>query len=56
MSGGAALKLAVAPDLFESYGVPGTPYGMLIDKEGIVRTKGTTNNLTDLHTLVRIQI
>ena len=52
--GGAPLKLAVAPELFESYGIPGTPYGLLIDKEGIVRTKGITNTLTDLQTLVRI--
>ena len=55
LGGGAPLALAIAPDLVESYGVPGTPYGMLIDREGIVRTKGTTNTLTDLQTLVRIQ-
>ena len=54
MGGGAPIKLAVAPELFESYGVPGTPYGMLIDKDGIVRTKGTSNTLTDLQTLIRI--
>ena len=52
LGGGAPLTLAIAPELFESYGVPGTPYGMLIDKEGVVRTKGTTNTLTDLQTLV----
>ena len=55
LGGGAPLALAIAPDLFESYGIPGTPYGLLVDKEGIVRTKGTTNTLTDLQTLVRIQ-
>ena len=55
LGGGAALKLAVAGDLFESYAIPGTPYGLLIDKEGIVRGKGTTNTLTDLQTLIRIQ-
>ena len=55
LGGGAPLALAMAPELFESYGIPGTPYGLLIDKEGIVRTKGTTNSLTDLQTLVRIR-
>ena len=49
------LKLAVASDLFESYAIPGTPYGLFIDKEGIVRGKGTTNTLTDLQTLIRVQ-
>ena len=53
--GGAPLTLAIAPELFESYAIPGTPYGLLIDKEGVVRSKGTTNTLTDLQTLVRIQ-
>ena len=52
LGGGAPLKLAVAAELFESYAVPGTPYGLLIDREGIVRSKGTTNTLTDLQTLV----
>ena len=55
LGGGAALKLAVDSDLFESYAIPGTPYGLLIDKEGIVRGKGTTNTSTDLQTLVRVQ-
>lgn len=53
LGGGAPLPLAVAPELFETYGIPGTPYGLLIDKEGIARTKGTTNSLTDLQTLVK---
>ena len=53
LGGDAPLPLAIAPELFESYGIPGTPYGMLITAEGIVRTKGTTNTLTDLQTLVR---
>jgi thioredoxin-related protein len=51
---GDALKLAAAPELFESYGVPGTPYGLLIDKEGVVRSKGVTNTFTDLRTLVSL--
>ena len=46
------LQVVSAPELFESYGVPGTPYGLLIDREGVVRSKGTTNTLTDLRTLV----
>jgi methylamine dehydrogenase accessory protein MauD len=55
VGGHATLKVAVASELFESYAIPGTPYGLLIDKEGIVRSKGTMNTLTDLQTLVRIQ-
>jgi len=53
LGGGVALKLAISPELFEAYGVPGTPYGLLIDREGIVRSKGTTNTITDLQTLVK---
>ena len=53
LGGGAPLALAIAPELFESYAIPGTPYGLLVDKEGIVRTKGTANTLTDLQTLAR---
>ena len=55
LGGDAPLTLAIAAELFESYEIPGTPYGLLIDKEGIVRTKGTTNTLTDLQTLVKTQ-
>ena len=54
LGGGATLKLAIAADLFEAYAVPGTPYGLLIDREGFVRAKGTTNSITDLQTLVRV--
>ena len=54
LGGARPVKLAVAPELFETFGVPGTPYGVLIDKDGVVRTKGTTNTLTDLQTLVRV--
>jgi methylamine dehydrogenase accessory protein MauD len=53
--GTAAIRLAIAPELFESYAIPGTPYGMLIDKEGVVRTKGGANTLTDLQTLATIR-
>ena len=56
LGGGTPLKLAVAAELFESYAVPGTPYGLLIDAEGIVRSKGTTNTLTDLQTLVKMPV
>ena len=50
----ANLRVVPAPELFESYGVPGTPYGLLIDREGVVRSKGTANTLTDLRTLVDV--
>ncbi len=49
---GRAVPLAIAPDLFESYAIPGTPYGVVIDKAGVVRGKGAANSLTDLQTLV----
>ncbi len=49
---GRSVPLAVAPDLFESLAIPGTPYGLVIDKAGVIRSKGTTNTLTDLQTLV----
>jgi len=54
LGAGTPLALAVSAELFESYGIPGTPYGLLIDKQGIVRTKGAANTLTDLQTLIRI--
>ena len=39
LGGGMPLKLAVSAELFESYAVPGTPYGLLIDRDGIVRSR-----------------
>ena len=55
VGGGMRLDVCRHSELFESYAVPGTPYGLFIDPEGIVRAKGTANTLTDLQTLVRVR-
>jgi methylamine dehydrogenase accessory protein MauD len=34
------------------YSVPGTPYAVILDRSGIVRAKGTVNNLEQLEGLV----
>ncbi len=49
---GSSLKVAVAPHLLEPYGIKGTPYAILLDKDGVVRNKGVPNTGTDLETLV----
>ena len=36
----------------EAYGVPGTPYALVLDGEGIVQAKGTVNNLEQMEGLV----
>jgi methylamine dehydrogenase accessory protein MauD len=36
----------------EAYGVPGTPYALVVDALGIVRGKGTINNLEQMEGLV----
>jgi methylamine dehydrogenase accessory protein MauD len=41
-----------APDLIQRYNVPGTPYVVLTDRLGIVRAKGTVNNLEQVEGLV----
>ena len=44
--------VAPAPLAFERYGVPGTPFAVVIDGMGVVRAKGTVNNLEQLEGLV----
>jgi methylamine dehydrogenase accessory protein MauD len=41
-----------APELARDYGVPGTPYAVVLDVMGVVRAKGTVNNLEQLEGLV----
>ena len=36
----------------DAYGVPGTPFVLVLDEQGIVRSKGTVNNLEQLEGLV----
>ncbi len=47
------LKFPVVPgvDLVQRYRVPGTPYVVVLDDSGVVRAKGTVNNLEQLEGL-----
>ena len=38
--------------VMHSFGVPGTPYAVILDEFGIVRAKGTVNNLEQVEGLV----
>ena len=40
------------PDLERIYGVPGTPFALVMDELGVVRAKGTVNNLEQVEGLV----
>jgi len=44
--------VAPAPFALERYGVPGTPFAVVFDRMGVVRAKGTVNNLEQLEGLV----
>jgi methylamine dehydrogenase accessory protein MauD len=44
--------LAVSPELARAYAVPGTPYAVVLDRMGVVRAKGTVNNLEQLEGLI----
>ena len=48
------LNATVAPagELARSYAVPGTPYVVVLDDLGVVRAKGTVNNLEQLEGLI----
>ncbi len=39
-------------DLFASYAIPGTPFAVILDSVGVVRAKGTVNNLEQMEGLV----
>jgi methylamine dehydrogenase accessory protein MauD len=41
-----------APELTNRLGVPGTPYVLMLDGDGVVRAKGTVNNLEQIEGLV----
>src|SRR5438105_7547321 len=44
--------LVPAPDAVTAYDVPGTPYAVVLDAFGVVRAKGTVNDLEQLEGLV----
>ena len=46
------LRIVPSPELMETYAVPGTPYLVVMDAEGVVRAKGTINNLEQMEGLV----
>lgn len=46
------LTFLVAPELGLAYSVAAPPYSLIIDEQGIVRSKGVTNNLEHLESLI----
>jgi hypothetical protein len=44
------------PDLERVYGVPGTPFLLVMDELGVVRAKGTVNNLEQVEGLVDLAL
>jgi methylamine dehydrogenase accessory protein MauD len=44
--------LVPAPRVAESYEIPGTPYAVILDDLGVVRSKGTINNLEQMEGLI----
>jgi methylamine dehydrogenase accessory protein MauD len=44
--------LVAQPELATTYNVPGTPYAVVLDSVGVVRAKGTVNNLEQMEGLV----
>jgi methylamine dehydrogenase accessory protein MauD len=49
---GRGTTYIVGPDIAHSYRVPGTPYAVILDGLGVVRAKGTVNNLEQMEGLV----
>ncbi|MDP9225844.1 MAG: hypothetical protein M3P18_18790, partial [Actinomycetota bacterium] len=47
-----AAQLIPGAQLVQRYNVPGTPYAVITDRLGIVRAKGTVNNLEQMEGLV----
>jgi methylamine dehydrogenase accessory protein MauD len=52
MYGSLGAPVAASSDLPQDYGVPGTPYAVVLDALGVVRAKGTVNNLEQMEGLV----
>lgn len=44
--------LVPAPEVVRSYDIPGTPFVVVVDDLGVVRAKGTPNNLEQMEGLV----
>lgn len=43
--------IVLGPEVARAYAVPGTPYAVALDRLGVVRAKGTINNLEQLEGL-----
>lgn len=50
--GGTTPPVVLGPHVARAFGVPGTPYAVALDRLGVVRAKGTINNLEQLEGLV----
>jgi methylamine dehydrogenase accessory protein MauD len=48
----SAAPVVRSPSLAEAYAVPGTPYAVVLDAVGVVRAKGTVNNLEQIEGLI----
>ena len=48
----AAAPVVRSPSLARTYAVPGTPYAVVFDTVGVVRAKGTVNNLEQIEGLI----
>jgi methylamine dehydrogenase accessory protein MauD len=44
--------LVAAPEIVRAYDIPGTPFVIIVDELGVVRAKGTPNNLEQMEGLV----
>ena len=51
-AGGLDPLVVSDPGAEEALNVPGTPYALVLDRHGVVRAKGTVNNLEQLEGLV----
>jgi methylamine dehydrogenase accessory protein MauD len=49
---GTSVPVVLGHAVARAYGVPGTPYAVALDRLGVVRAKGTINNLEQLEGLV----
>jgi hypothetical protein len=43
-------------ELEQAYDVPGTPFLLVIDERGIIRAKGTVNNLEQVEGLIDVAL
>lgn len=50
--GDLGIPVVPAPDVAQAYQVPGTPYAVVTDVMGVIRAKGTVNNLEQMEGLV----